>query len=536
MKKKLKIHSPQINHYSRAESRKNLLIVKKLIKNVRENKLIVAGVIFFIFYKFFFVWMLFNGRKVPPEPDDSYYYLSAANRFPQISSFEDFRLFYFSAYLKSLSQLTGNLETAFKTSFFIGSSIIPLFLLYFLKKTETNKSLIALALFFLAFYHGSGAYHGFYWVVPSVFQVLLFFVILGIVQSEKKVTLAQIFFPSLLFIFSHPTSLFVSSVFGFYFIIISILNRKIEKQIITKAFYLFVSLFFSFAVYFLLSRFFPVGQTPQSFEFSFDLIRKFFSGQLTPDTFGIIWKEYFAIFSAYPLIIFSLLITLAVVFVNKNLKLISTFLACLVLVLIASYIPYGARTLAFLWPVTFLVIAYATFYLHKFLARLRLNYLILIPILFFACATTTFNLLAARTTNGTKNYVWNRNCAYKLENQLVLFQSLEAMFAFSTYTQSRDFFFLSSDNFKKYFLQFPYLVKHEGKLTSEEPKLFLFEEFLANNITRRKADLDVKYPINYWTQGAITESEMENYLSSLNLNLAFIQDCGAYGIYKVQST
>ena len=479
--------------------------------------------------------MLFHGRNVPPEPDDSYYYLSAANRFPQISSFEDFRLFYFSAFLKFLTQLTGNLEVAFKANFFIGSLLIPFSLVFFLSRVETNKSLVALSLFFLAFYHGSGAYHGFYWVVPSLFQVLLFFIILGFIQSGKKATFTQIFFPSLLFIFSHPTSFFVSMVFGFYFIIFSILNWKVKKQNITRAFYLFTSLGFSLALYFLLSRLFPVGQTPQSFQSSLDLIIKFFSGQLAPDTFGIIWKEYFAIFSAHPLILLSSLITLVIVFVNKNLKLISIFLSCLILILISSYIPYGARTLALLWPVTFFVIAYATFYLNKFLTRLKLKYLILIPILFFAVMTTTFNLLATRTVNITKSYSWNRNCAYKLGNQLVLFQSLEAMFALSSYTQSKDFFFLSSDNFKKYSPNFPYLIKYEGKLTSGEPELSFFEEFLAKNISRRQADLDVKYPSNYWTQEAITESEMENHLSSLNLNLVFEQDCGAYGIYRVQA-
>ncbi len=508
---------------------------KKIIKTLKENKLILSAVIFFVFYKFFFVWMLFNGRNVPPEPDDSYYYLSAANRFPQISSFEDFRLFYFSGFLKFLTQLTGDPEAALKANFFIGSLLIPFSLVFFLKRIETNKSLAALSLFFLAFYHGSGAYHGFYWVVPSLFQVLLFFIILGFIQSEKKVTFTQIFFPSLLFIFAHPTSLFLSAVFGFYFIIFSALNWKIEKQNITKAFYLFISLGFSFTAYFLMSKLFPVGQTPQSFQSNFGLIIKFFSGQLAPDAFGIIWKEYFAIFSAHPFILLSSLITLVIVFANKNLKLISIYLSCLILVLISSYIPYGARTLALLWPVTFLVIGCATFYIYEFLARLKLKYLILIPVLFFTLITTTFNLLATRTVNITKNYSWNRNCAYKLGNQLVLFQSLEAMFAFATYTYSKDFYFLSSDNLKKYSPQFPYLVKHEGKLTSNELKLSSLEEFLANNITRRKADLNVKYPSNYWTQGAITESEMENYLSSLNLNLIFELDCGAYGIYRVKS-
>ena len=92
------------------------------LKNIfKKHYDLILGFLFFISYKFWFTWLLWQDRQVPPEPDDSYFYLaSAANVFnPQ--NFEGFRLLPFSIWMKFLAIFTqGNLESSYKLNFFTG--------------------------------------------------------------------------------------------------------------------------------------------------------------------------------------------------------------------------------------------------------------------------------------------------------------------------------------------------------------------------------------------------------------------------------
>lgn len=506
------------------------------IKNFTlKNKILILSLIFFLLYRYFFTWLLFNGRSVPPEPDDSYYYLSIAARFPTLNSFEDYRLFYFSAWLKFLSVFTfDNLENAYKLNFFITPIFLLMAIYYFLKKTETNKKIIPFLIFILTFYSGSGAYHGFYWAVPSLFQLLLFFTILGLLASKEKVPISRIFLFGSLFIFSHPTSIFISLIFSFNIIFLYFFDKDSFNQSFRKVIILFASFFISFAAYLSLSKLYPANVSPQSFQSNLNLITNFIQGYLKPDTFLIIWKEYFAIFTFNPIATMAYALMIFLLFANKNAKLISLYLSCLLLVLISSFIPYGSRTLAFLWPTTFLIIAYCAIYLYRIMVNYNFKYLIIIPIVFFAVLTTIFNQISIRSINGSKSYRWDRNCSTRLENQNVLFQSLEGMFAFSIYTEKDNYFaFLSDENLSNNLSSLPYIVKTGNLENSSNPKFSKYESYLMKKITRREMDLIIKNQSNYWTQSPLSNPDINSILLSNNLRINYEFNCGYYQIYKI---
>src|SRR3989338_1180370 len=69
------------------------ILMKEIIKKRFD---LIIGATFFIWYKFYFVHLLFRERYVPPEPDDVYSYFFYSKKLFEISSFEQFRSLFFS--------------------------------------------------------------------------------------------------------------------------------------------------------------------------------------------------------------------------------------------------------------------------------------------------------------------------------------------------------------------------------------------------------------------------------------------------------
>ena len=64
----------------------------------------------------------------------------------------------------------GDLEKAFEINFYVGIIFMFYALFFFLRKIETSIYQRVIFITFLGLFLGSGAYHGFYWILPSFYM------------------------------------------------------------------------------------------------------------------------------------------------------------------------------------------------------------------------------------------------------------------------------------------------------------------------------------------------------------------------------
>lgn len=507
------------------------------IKWAKINFEFTLGAAFFLAYRYFFTWLLWFKRTVPPEPDDSYFYLASANNWLQVQTFEEFRLLPFSILLQIIKAISNvSLEKAYEINFYLGPIIMFGALYYFLRYLEPNRKIRLFLISVLALYSGSGAYHGFYWVVPSFYQLALFFGILAILISRKKENFLKIFVLSSAFVFIHPTSILVTIIFPVFIGLTYITSRSNFKIAFSNFQKITTSTVFAFLAYLLLSKQFAQNGSPQSFENNLNLITNLLNGNINPVSLPVIWREYFAIFFFSPLSIVAYFVIFYFVYFLKKKMVLLIFTSILPLVIIGTLIPYGARTLAFLWPITFIIMAYAIVGLYDWLRNNfpKLKFLAIIPVVFLIIFATNFNQISAQAINTNKNYTWDRSCPIKLKNQNVFFTSLEASFAFNLYglDKSRQTF-LSDANSQLFVKEGNYLVKTKNGQKQTE-NLNQIQNFLINKITRRSPYPMTGSSINLWTQNSVSESRLGKDLQEKSLNLKNAYDCGHFEVLKTE--
>jgi hypothetical protein len=506
--------------------------IPKLIKKHYDFAL---GFIIFILYRYYFNFLLFKGRGVPPEPDDSYFYLASAANALNPQTFEDFRLLPFSIWLRVISFFTGgNLEAAYQVNFYIGPVLMFVSIAYFLHKIEPSKKIRLLLFAILTLYSGSGSYHGFYWVVPSFYQLALFFVLIPHLFTEEPIKLERIFPLSLAFIFIHPTSILISLSFLLYPLFYILIKKKFELQLLKNSFIIILSISISYLLYFLIGSNFPHEQSPESFQGNLKLISGFLSGNLRPDSFPVIWSEYFSIFLFHPVSILAFLLVFYFVWKSKQFKILAIFFSTLSMVLLSSFIPYGWRTLGFLWPLTFLLIGYALAALTKNFSN-RKNFKvssITLAFVFLLSITTLFNHLSISSINLRKNYFWDRNCVLLLKEQEVYFPNLESSFAFTAWGLDRNDARLLNDQNKQQ------LYESGGYVVSvrQEPlkfqRLSKPQEFLSSLITRNKENKIEPKLDNLWHKKLYHIQELQ--LEDNGLKTISQKDCGHFSVSKLE--
>lgn len=501
---------------------------------------LIFGFIFFVSYRVFFTWLLWHGRTVPPEPDDSYYYLASAKHFLSANTFEEFRLLPFSLWLNFLSLFThSNLETAYKLNFYIGPVAMFAALYYFVSKLEKNLFIRILLLTVIALYSGSGDYHGFYWVVASFYQLALFLVIFATLISEKN-TKPYIIFPAcFLFIFVHPTSAFLSIIFVLYPIMLLLFSRAEANRAFRNLIPVLVVLICSEIAYILIGLIFPSAKGFQfeSFQTQTSLIKDFLSGKLNPISFPIIWREYFAIFFNNAVTTITYFVMFALLIYLKKYKLLAIFFSIIIIVFLSSFIPYGSRTLGFLWPMTFFVIGYFLVAIWGILqsinSKIKLGFLTAIPLVCLFAFATIFNTIFVSSLSATKNYNWDRSCPLKLQDKNKYFTSLESMSAFSSYEDNgKNLYFLSQDELNNFLNIGNVLV--ETKNETQQPLILSgLENFLASKITRRNKITYVQYPANAFTTPTVDSSSISANLSQKSLKISEYLNCGHFQVSVV---
>lgn len=365
-----------------------------LFSFVVENKWIVFAAAFFILWKFFLIATLWEGRTQPPEWDDSYAYIDHIYSVVVCPSFVFCRdtLFPFDVYA-GFNHLTYRLfwgglaklfhvdaMTIFHWSFYMGVPMLVASLIFFLRRLTNNKALIAISLFFFALYNGAGSYHGFFWVVPSFFAVIFFFILLGIILDHKedwRRWAPWIFLVVPLAIFTHVLSLYaILLLFPAFAVLYSLFRRKVDKLLIKKVvFAILVALVFYLPVYALVSRNVPYGPQAVAREIGVKEVTvspgaaalpKILKMRVYKDVrlnevlpgIGRFYLDYiewiFRNWAATLLFVGVILLVLA----RKEYAVISLYVASLGFSLLTTMNQFGFRSLALLWPVTFLLYAY----------------------------------------------------------------------------------------------------------------------------------------------------------------------------------
>jgi hypothetical protein len=545
------------NHISKFE-----IFKKYITQNYRW--LVILSILFFVLYKFWLISTVWSGRNVAPEPDDSYTYIGLINLVYQgqlfghlsgIPVFTQAHLMYSSytflaAFLAKILYLSP--EGIYQLIFYLGTILLSLTLAYFLKVFTKNNLLLAFVLIIMAMYNGSGNYHGFFWVVPSFFARLLFFVLLAQLISSSKYWIVFTIFGSLLFILAHPISLYATTIFIFWVFFYSFLERRVNyKTILRTLFTVIVSLIWSFLseLYFI-SR----GMVIDG-EYSIRGIVSAIQGYLTyitsyiqnifgssinsvpvhlvsknipvapiqVDNWKVIQSEYFNILFFHPILLFGFLLLIFILFKRKQNWILALYFSCIVFVLLSTITWFGYRSLDYLWTVTFMVIGLGFYYLSIDLFKFRdillgkiLSASSAMAVICFIIVLSVFNYIWARNLNLRENLTFNRACInFLLDNTKVDERiSYGGKTAYAIFTSFG--LFERGVNFNlKDIKNGEYLVMQISKpSTFYNPKNNLIR-FLTSNISRK----DV---IN--TQNDREEMQTSRYL--------LIKNCGDFNIYQ----
>ncbi len=411
----------------------------------KDNIWVIAAVLFFIVWKFFLISTLWEDRLIPPGPDDSFVYilhidsslhcdnlLSCHERAFNFDTYGGFDHLTYRVFLGGIGKLLklDAVET-YKISFFIGIILLVGSLIFFLSRFKgATAPSIAVSLGALALYNGAGSYHGFFWVVPSFFALLIFFYIFGIFLDEK-IQYWKLYFLFLVpaGIFTHVLGLYLLTVLPLYIGFQTIITRHIDWLQVRKIFFIFIIA----AVFYL-----PVGAYYSHFSYGNpygpNVIAKHifekatdFGTTSTPKTdnsdrgvfiisqsepnhaklfpgWEKIYSDYFRWIFPSPLGYLALGVCLLILASYRQSQLLNLYLASLVFAFAASLSPHGERSLILVWPITFLVYAQAAWYAFIFICewdtRRHIGKLVGFAFLFLA-------IICAIFLSASYSYLWN---------------------------------------------------------------------------------------------------------------------------------
>lgn len=421
---------------------------------IEENRWIITASIFFIVWKFFLIGVMWEDRAIPPEPDDSYEYVAQiaaisechskiSCSYPGVSmtdhsgfTYLSYRLFF--GFVGKLFHLTP--ETTFHLGFYIGTVLLVLVLVPFLSSFTTNKKLIAWSVFFLSFYHGTGESHGFFWVVPSFFSVFLFFVLFAYITRDNFLSKWVIAPIAITFTFVHPMSEYLIFILPIYVVVLFFFTKKADPLIVIKTVFLIVIVLISS---FVQSQYFDrISQINyyginESFKSAKERTINLFIDKDTINTqsgYSITQLEnttylqqrldtmnvaYFRFIIPHWTALILLIAVLFILFKKESYKLLSLYLTTLIFFVGATMLhQFGFRAAILLWPVTYILYAFAVWYVMEFLIDHRNSFVRIPGIIFVAGTIVLFLIINAilsivfnSNLNARNNYVFDQSFA-----------------------------------------------------------------------------------------------------------------------------
>lgn len=382
----------------------NRFDTRNIKKFLNDNRWIIAASVFFIVWKFFLIGVMWEGRSIPPEPDDSFQYIANIASvsechtglfcpYPGISMTDasGFTYLTYRIFFGTLVRLTGlSPDIIFHVSFYIGTILLTLLLPVFLKSFTGNKHLLAWTILFLSLYHGTGETHGFFWVVPSFYLILLFFT-LFIYVARNNLNRWLAIGAAVAFTFSHPMGVYLCFVLPIYLGIYWLLSGKIQVGEMKKVTLIIVMIVLSTVSQTLYLKHFeqidsygPGSQLSQAKMIvsklnsdgdasetdgpitTYDITNTKNKG-LVSNKIETINIAYFRYVTPHWTAIILLLGVLTLLIIKREYRLVSLYISSLVFFVLATFLStFGFRSAIVLWPLTYIVYAFGAWYLLKF--------------------------------------------------------------------------------------------------------------------------------------------------------------------------
>lgn len=410
-----------------------------ITQKLQENKLLLISSFFFLAWKYFFLHILWKGRLLAPEPDDSYTYIShiasvidcqrvlfCETPFISLQTGSGYIYLSYRIILGIFGRITSiSPETIYYLSFYAGTLLLLLALIPFIKIFTSDKKLLPYALFFLALYHGMGEIHGFYWVVPSFFATCLFFILATFILSKKEFPTWPFLLIALFYTYFHPMSVYLIAIFPIYhtvhffftrtimlrswkrtvFIIATVLLSSYAQtlylaQVKGEAFY---SPNKSFVETKKIVKDLAVNKTPH-IEMTYYNVTPVKNNNFFDRKILSMYSVYFKWLLPHWVCLFPFLLMLFLLALKKEYQLLSFYLASLTFFIIATFLnEYGFRSAIILWPVTYLLFAFGSWHLFKILSALDISFFLkqILKLFFVLCIFffTIINFLYALTIN-----------------------------------------------------------------------------------------------------------------------------------------
>lgn len=427
---------------------------EKIFTVLRENSWVFAAVIFFIVWKFFLISILWQDRLIPPEPDDTLTYVTQIESVFKCDNFlfcsdsrvtlgdsSGFVYLSYRLFWGTLEKILGiSPEKMLLWSFYIGTLFIPLVFIPFLKIFSNKRSLIALSVFFLTFYHGLGETHGFFWVVPSFFSALLFFVIAVLMLKDNTWLRFSVAIPlAILYTFMHPIGVYLIFIFPLYLLIHFAFTREFDPLVWKKMalIVMTVSLCSISQTYYLSKNsqndsYAPSTSLTQAKSIFDDVVSKKIQ-ERKPDSYTIasvankesdnflnqkissLHAGYFRWIFPHWLAIAPFTLSISMLVLKRKYNLLSLYFASLIFFIIATFLnEFGFRSAIILWPVTYIVYAFSCWYFFEYALRIShplLRYFFLsllsLALFIFILLNALFAITINSNINVQKNFTLN---------------------------------------------------------------------------------------------------------------------------------
>lgn len=421
---------------------------KNIQRILKEHRWLFSAAVFFVLWKFLLIGILWNERAIPPEPDDSYEYIAhiaSVSRcdsgitcpYPGVS-FSDHSGFSYLSYRLFLGGI-GRIfdippETLYHFGFFLGTILLLPVLIMFLRSLTPNKHLVAWSVFFLAFYHGTGETHGFFWVVPSFFSALLFFLLFSLISGKQALSRKFLLcagITTIAFVFSHPMSVYITLILPLFALVLFVLSRHIDKVMIVKiVFIISISILASLGQGQYLKQksqinYYGINQSMQQTRESIENI-------IFPDTAkertskayvlgysvtrhldaGLFYQRletlrvtYFRYITPHWLALLPFLAALWILWKKQEYRVISLYTSSLTFFVTATFFhEFGFRSAIILWPMTFVLFAFASWHGLSFVLNVQ-NRILRKTLLFVG----VFGVIAFFVANAILGLVFNIN-------------------------------------------------------------------------------------------------------------------------------
>jgi len=182
---------------------------------MRQKALIGTALLFYLTVQWYAVWFMQYNHPGPLGLDDATAYISNisySRDFPlNILSSPDMDQVSWSWFWGVTARVLGlTPEAMFSANFYVGLFLMGLVLATLFRKIDPSPWLACVGLVLFAFYEGNGAYHGFFWVVPSFYAIMLF--LLGAIALRGKSHRLSFSLPViLLLVTTHTTGIYLAA-------------------------------------------------------------------------------------------------------------------------------------------------------------------------------------------------------------------------------------------------------------------------------------------------------------------------------------